>query len=187
MTSTELRAAAERATPGPWQRSGIRQTIHENCIMVGPDHLSIIAIPVGRDPEEHAGAFNDAGFVATCDPQTILALLDRIEMLESRAEWQPIETAPRDGTEVWVYVAAAHGLPSFECMCAYHEDAGWCADELREVTHWQPLPPPAPTLHTLVRAYIDARAALDATTEGDITALVVAEVRARDALAEAVG
>ena len=59
------------------------------------------------------------------------------------AAWWPIETAPKDGTVVWVYVAARKNgvpeeLPAFQCACAYHPDAGWCADELREVTHWMP-------------------------------------------------
>ena len=53
--------------------------------------------------------------------------------------WQPIETAPRDGSLVWVYVAAYYDLPAFQTVCSYHEDAGWCADELRLVTHWVPL------------------------------------------------
>ena len=53
--------------------------------------------------------------------------------------WQPIETAPKDGTEVWVYVTAKEGLRSFETSCAWHPDAGWCVDEIREVTHWLPL------------------------------------------------
>ena len=53
--------------------------------------------------------------------------------------WKLIETAPKDGTVVWVYVAAYSDLPAFECECAYHKDAGWCADELREVTHWMSL------------------------------------------------
>lgn len=65
------------------------------------------------------------------------------------ANWMPIETAPRDGTMVWVYTAAREGLRSFQGPCAYHPDAGWCTDELREVTHWVPLSavylsPPSP-------------------------------------------
>ena len=62
--------------------------------------------------------------------------------------WQSIETATKDGTVVWTYTAAAHGLPAFQGPCAYHRDSGWCTDELRTVTHWVPLtdvyiaPPP---------------------------------------------
>jgi len=57
-------------------------------------------------------------------------------------EWQPIETAPKDGTEVWVYVAEHDGLRAFQCACAWHPDAGWCACVLRDITHWMPLPAP---------------------------------------------
>ena len=56
--------------------------------------------------------------------------------------WRPIETAPTDGTVVLVFAEERQGLPAFQCTAAYHEDAGWCVDELREVTHWMPLPPP---------------------------------------------
>ena len=54
--------------------------------------------------------------------------------------WQPIETAPKDGTEVLVYAPPYAGLGDIICRAAWHDDAGWCVDELREVTHWQPLP-----------------------------------------------
>lgn len=53
--------------------------------------------------------------------------------------WNPINTAPTDGTLVWVYTAAFDGLPTFQGPCSYHPDAGWCTDELRHVTHWIPL------------------------------------------------
>jgi hypothetical protein len=88
-TDAKLRELAEKATPGPWQRSGVRQTITENCIMVGPDSFLIIAVPVGKNPKEHAGAFCDAGYIAACDPQTILSLLDRLSgesALKARVE-----------------------------------------------------------------------------------------------------
>lgn len=63
----------------------------------------------------------------------------RAEQPDCDNRWQPIETAPTDGTVVWVYVASAEGLPSFQGSCAYHADGGWCADELRPVTHWVPI------------------------------------------------
>lgn len=56
--------------------------------------------------------------------------------------WQPIETAPKDGTRVWVYVSPDAELEGFQTVCAYHKDAGWCADLVRVVTHWMPLPLP---------------------------------------------
>ena len=56
--------------------------------------------------------------------------------------WRPIETAPKDGTVVLVFAEERQGLPAFQCTAAHHKDAGWCVDELREVTHWMPLPTP---------------------------------------------
>lgn len=54
-----------------------------------------------------------------------------------RAVWQPIATAPKDRT-ITVFAAPYDDLPGFVTSCRYHEDAGFCVDELREVTHWRP-------------------------------------------------
>lgn len=54
--------------------------------------------------------------------------------------WRHISTAPTDGTLILVWAPAAHGLPAMYSLCAWHPDAGFCIDELREPTHWQPLP-----------------------------------------------
>lgn len=60
--------------------------------------------------------------------------------------WQPIETAPKDGRFVLVYLSGREG----DCpMTAYWDDRGhgW-TDNARgtltnlEATHWQPLPEP---------------------------------------------
>jgi hypothetical protein len=51
--------------------------------------------------------------------------------------WAPIATAPRHGlVEVW---ADCEGLGGFITRAEWHPDAGWCVDELREVTHWRPI------------------------------------------------
>ena len=49
--------------------------------------------------------------------------------------WQPIETAPKDRPIV-VYAPARDGLPEMASICQWHEDAGFCIDEIREPTHW---------------------------------------------------
>jgi hypothetical protein len=63
--------------------------------------------------------------------------------------WQPIETAPRDGTEVLVYATMPDYLQwadpekqlrAVTRVTAWHPDGGWCVDELREALHWRPLP-----------------------------------------------
>ena len=56
--------------------------------------------------------------------------------------WKPIKTAPVDGRSVLVYAAPRDGLRGFVTVTSYHPDAGWCVDELCEVTHWMSLPPP---------------------------------------------
>ena len=53
--------------------------------------------------------------------------------------WQPIETAPMDGTRIVTYSPSYEGLAELFCVAAYHPDAGWCVDELRHPTHWQPI------------------------------------------------
>jgi hypothetical protein len=57
-----------------------------------------------------------------------------------RSAWMPIESAPKDGSEIIVYCPPAHGLNHMASVCAWHEDAGFCVDELREPTLWIPLP-----------------------------------------------
>ena len=65
------------------------------------------------------------------------------------AAWQPIGDAPCDGTTVLVYAPppdpekwheSVCDLPAVICTTAYHEDAGFCIDSIREPTHWRPLP-----------------------------------------------
>ncbi len=76
------------------------------------------------------------------------------EMLEAadHEAWQEMETAPTDGSIVLVYAPPPDpekwhetvcGLPAIICTAAYHEDAGYCVDDIREPTHWRPLPHPA--------------------------------------------
>lgn len=60
--------------------------------------------------------------------------------------WRPIETAPRDGTDVMLYA-------NHDCYIAAWYDDAWHADftvlakmpfeqEAGEPTHWMPLPEP---------------------------------------------
>lgn len=54
--------------------------------------------------------------------------------------WRGIESAPKDGTEIIVYVPATGKFKAFAVSASYHPDAGFCVDPLRETTHWMPFP-----------------------------------------------
>jgi hypothetical protein len=50
-------------------------------------------------------------------------------------EWQPISSAPKDRVIV-VYAPPYQDLEPMVSFCKWHEDAGFCIDELREPTFW---------------------------------------------------
>jgi len=58
--------------------------------------------------------------------------------------WQPIETAPKDGTEILLY-ASAWGLSDIG-LCYWRDDrvmTGWtwgCEQPFKFPTHWMPIP-----------------------------------------------
>ena len=60
--------------------------------------------------------------------------------LREAAKWRPIETAPKDGTDILVAVPLARGDDWFitiDNLCEH----GWSVTE-GDATHWQPLPAP---------------------------------------------
>ena len=69
------------------------------------------------------------------------------------SEWQPIETAPKDGTTVLLYCQGSFlpGPAPFMQAGAWgfwhsgnpnHQRDCWIADEPVDPTHWMPLPEP---------------------------------------------
>ena len=91
----------------------------------------------------------------------VVWLLERIEKLEAaldEAKWQPIETAPKDGTRILIW--DGHMCPATWSDCCDHgqfETApGWqifaCEDSWHSVaaynpTYWMPLPTPPERTH----------------------------------------
>ena len=64
-------------------------------------------------------------------------------------EWQPIETAPKDGKEVILFAAPRHYGIGFFTECPREMVGGplfWDWDWGHQPTHWLPLPPP-PIVH----------------------------------------
>jgi hypothetical protein len=86
---------------------------------------------------------------------TIDAMAEEIEELRAEVRrlrealtWQPIETAPKDGT--WVIVLMRNGqVWKASWGRDRQNELHWCTHVLspadRVVTHWMPLPAPAPT------------------------------------------
>ena len=71
-------------------------------------------------------------------------MIRRLRAAEARTAWQPIETAPRDGTLVLAWHPHWGGPDAVRCSSRGQWTADWlptCAP-----THWQPLPaaPEAP-------------------------------------------
>ena len=52
-----------------------------------------------------------------------------------------METAPKDRI-ILVWAPEREGLPAMFSLCLWHEDAGFCIDELRVPTWWRDLPAP---------------------------------------------
>jgi len=71
-----MKAAAEKATPGPWRRASMRF----NCITHGPFSFA---------KEDLLGQFSEkcnSDFVAECDPPNVLALIAALEQAQQYAK-----------------------------------------------------------------------------------------------------
>jgi hypothetical protein len=63
------------------------------------------------------------------------------------SEWQPIETAPKDGTlvDLWISSKVDEGVGQrvSDCFCdgvRWHDGCAFVEDEWYRPTHWMPLP-----------------------------------------------
>lgn len=56
-------------------------------------------------------------------------------------EWQPIETAPKDGTKFLAFTPATKDATAFIHIYSFHSEYGLIPRSiLIEPTHWMPLP-----------------------------------------------
>lgn len=90
---TTLRTLAEAATPGPWSVEQDRDVWE---LYVGRDgqHHGYKLIKAPKDDPEvecYWPSAADSTYLAACDPQTILALLDELETLRA-ALWELLAT-----------------------------------------------------------------------------------------------
>jgi hypothetical protein len=92
--------------------------------------------------------------------------------------WRPIETAPKDGTEVWLFgtsESSPFSRPHIGCEdreVAYWHAGGWksawCDGWVVEPSHWQPLPaPPSRTPLNVGEGSQEAKEPLPPTIQGD--------------------
>jgi hypothetical protein len=77
---------------------------------------------------------------------------DGLDAGAAGSQWQPIETAPKDGTKVLAYTNDGYKYPLI-CQCVWGDGAWWpdvweSPDEPLSPTHWMPLlTPPAMKQH----------------------------------------
>lgn len=102
----------------------------------------------------------ESWYSANLTAEQVLRLADELIALaggragdSSATGWQPIGTAPVDGTEVLVCRAYENKRAEYSVAHNYADGSGWrdmgdmgwagmVADEQNQPTHWMPLPPP---------------------------------------------
>lgn len=94
-----LRDGTVGVSAGPWTRHepGEEETL---VIQNDADAKEVVTIPWGRDTG--GNAHRDASHIARCSPEFIAALCDSWLAREAERGWQPIATAPKDGTPVLI-------------------------------------------------------------------------------------
>lgn len=142
----KLRELAEKLPRVQWTRTRSNVCIPETEDAAGK------YLPITGLDKQYARRL--AAFIAAANPATILALLDELD----RTRWQPIATAPRDGTlillgarnGVWVgkyvpvYQSGYRPANPWSSMLMNHDHM---AERYTQPTHWQPLPAPPAALN----------------------------------------
>lgn len=106
--------------------------------------------------EFHPTGHHHAAFVeVTTTHRLIVDLQSALLASETQHQWQPIETAPKDGTDVLLWCAGAME-PSYALIASWVDfkgeaPDGWCDASTGRYndgcppTHWMPLPSPPET------------------------------------------
>jgi hypothetical protein len=103
------------------------------------------------------GESNEAETDEAIRADAVRAWAERVKRRQTMADWQPIETAPKDGTFVLVGAWCDVGFDKEDlefvqtvAFCNPHVENDWlCANDEHDVqplpTHWMPLPTPPET------------------------------------------
>ena len=72
---------------------------------------------------------------------------EQVGPLVARSRWQPIETAPKDGTQILLWIRGIEPRPRIGYWAERGCDSGWYGLQSQHaygviVTHWMPLPGP---------------------------------------------
>ena len=83
----------------------------------------------------------DHEFYDPVEAAFLTQILARIRKLESQIAWQPIETAPKDGTKVLLADSSVAADGYFDYLLNKGNGSWVWPYVKREPTHWKPMPP----------------------------------------------
>ena len=140
-TTEQLEKMLADATPGPWRVRINKRDSKDECDLSICGDIFVLADLNGPQYEHQ---HPNAALIAAAP--TITAELTAARRKLEAVTWQPIATAPKDGTEFLGFVGASY--QGGVVVIHWDKNDGfidWGAD-FWEPTHWMPLPaPPAAT------------------------------------------
>ena len=81
----KIKEAAAKATPGPWETSGVRSRFpNVDSLWITINGERVIGLLCGSD-KDYALSFRDQHHIATSNPKAVLDLIARLEAAEARA------------------------------------------------------------------------------------------------------